>query len=317
MLHLTGSPRVDDGELQLAAAQIDVSQASGDAFAHGDVKATWFGSGAGDSGKPGGAAAGQQGVVLGGQGPAHAIAAEAQFRQSTGEATFRGQARIWQQANSIAAPIIVLDKTKQTLVARATSATEPVRVVLLTTAGQGGGKNGKARPPSVIRLSGGDLKYSAVEHKAVMRRGAMSSVVAETVDAITNANEVELVLLPQGNHVAKDGGAAQVDRLTARGQVEVSSQGRKGTGEQLVYTGSTDEYVLTGTATVPPKLTDAVRGTVTGEALIFNSRDDSRQYRRRRAENHDGNHGEEEEMIGFRGCMKVVRTFLRMRRQGD
>ena len=34
-------------------------------------------------------------------------------------------------------------------------------------------------------------------------------------------------------------------------------------------------YVLTGTGAEPPKMTDPARGTVTGEALIFNSRDDS------------------------------------------
>ncbi len=230
MLHLTGSPRVDDGELQLTAAQIDVSQASGDAFAHGDVKATWFGSGAGDSGKPGGADAGQQGVVLGGQGPAHAIAAEAQFRQSTGEATFRGQARIWQQANSIAAPIIVLDKTRQTLVARATSATEPVRVVLLSAAGKAAGKMAKSRAPSVIRVERRRPEIFSRRAQGGDASGAVSSVVAETVDATTNANEVELILLPPGNHAAKDGGAAQVDRLTARGHVEVSSAGSRGDG---------------------------------------------------------------------------------------
>ena len=275
LLHLTGSPRVEDGDLQLAADKIDLSQASGDAFAHGNVKATWFGSGSGDSRRQGGTATGQKGVVLGGQGPAHAIAAEAQLHESTGEATFRGQARLWQQANSIAGPVIVLDRTKQTLVARTTNPADPVRVVLLSAAGQGSGKNGKASAPSVIRVSGGDLSYSAGERKAVMRRGAVSSVVAATAEATTNSAEVELILVAQGDRAGKDGATAQVDRLTARGQVEVSSQGRRGTGEQLVYTASTDEYVLTGTTAVPPKLTDTARGTVTGEALIFNSRDDS------------------------------------------
>jgi lipopolysaccharide export system protein LptA len=66
-----------------------------------------------------------------------------------------------------------------------------------------------------------------------------------------------------------------VDRMTARGRVTVSSQGRRGTGEQLVYSGGSGEYVLTGTAAAPPRMTDPERGTVTGEALIFNSRDDS------------------------------------------
>jgi lipopolysaccharide export system protein LptA len=90
-----------------------------------------------------------------------------------------------------------------------------------------------------------------------------------------NSNEVELILLPPGNHAGKDGEQAQVDRMTARGNVSISSQGRRGTGEQLVYAGESGEYVLTGTASVPPRLTDPARGTVTGEALIFRSRDDS------------------------------------------
>jgi lipopolysaccharide export system protein LptA len=63
--------------------------------------------------------------------------------------------------------------------------------------------------------------------------------------------------------------------MTARGRVTVSSQGRRGTGEQLAYSSETGEYVLTGTAAAPPRMTDPGQGTVTGEALIFHSRDDS------------------------------------------
>jgi len=127
----------------------------------------------------------------------------------------------------------------------------------------------------VIRVRGGDLRYSAGERKVVMRGGTLGGVTAETADATTAANEVELILLPPGNHAGKDGAAAQVEQMTARGHVVITSQGREGTGEQLVYSGKTGEYVLTGTAALPPRLTDATRGTVTGEALIFNSRDDS------------------------------------------
>jgi lipopolysaccharide export system protein LptA len=57
--------------------------------------------------------------------------------------------------------------------------------------------------------------------------------------------------------------------------VVVNSAGRRGTGEQLVYSGETGEYVLTGTSAAPPRMTDPARGTVSGESLIFNSRDDS------------------------------------------
>jgi lipopolysaccharide export system protein LptA len=296
-LHLTVNPRVEDGGLQLTADKVDVSQATGDAFAHGNVKATWIDNGSGDAGtaktaqqsRPAGSGPGQGSVALGGKGPAHAISAEAQLHQATGEVTFRGHARLWQQANSVAGPVIVLDRQKQTLVSRSTDPAEPVRAVLLSAGGpsssldtskatgkdSGKDAGGKSAEPSVIRVRGGDLKYSDAEHKAVMHGGALGTVVAETGAATSVSNEVELLLLPPGNHAGKDGGQAQVDRLTARGHVTLTSEGRHGTGEQLVYTSESGEYVLTGTASAPPRMTDPARGNVTGEALIFHSRDDS------------------------------------------
>jgi len=273
-LHLTESPRVEDGGLQLVADKLDVSQSSGDAFARGNVKATWLG-GDGSAGKQGRPASGPQATTLGGQGPSHAIAAEAQIHQATGEATFRGQARLWQQADSISAPVIVLNRDRQTLMARAASAAEPVRVVLLTAASVVPGKAGKPGDSSVVRVRGGDLKYSVAERKAVMHGGVVGSVVAETAEATTVSSEVDLVLLPPGNHAGKDGAAAQVDTMTARGHVTITSQDRRGSGEQLVYSSATGEYALTGTAAAPPQMTDREHGTVSGEALIFNSRDDS------------------------------------------
>jgi lipopolysaccharide export system protein LptA len=293
-LHLMGNPRVEDGGLQLTADKLDVSQGSGDAFAHGNVKATWVGRPAGKSGEQTTRAGGGSGEgisTFGGQGPAHVIAAEAQLHQATGEATFRGQARLWQQANSITAPVIVLDRTRQTLVAKSVSSVEPVRVVMLSAGGFDPSKTGRAGSstpstedlgtkghearPSVVRVWGGDLKYSDAERKAVMHGGAAGSVNAETNSATSTSNELELVLLPPGNHAGKDGGPAQVDSMTASGHVVVSSQGRRGTGDRLVYSSETDEYVLTGSASNPPRMTDPGRGTVAGASLIFNSRDDS------------------------------------------
>ncbi len=299
-LHLTLTPRVENGGLELTADKIDVSQASGDAFARGNVKATWFNDTADKGGdKPAqpargsSAAAGHGNVSLGGQGPVHAVAAEAQLHQASGEAVFQGQARLWQQGDSIAAPAIVLDRTKQTLVAHSANPAEPVRVVLVSAAsavpgkkaasgsvsgqasGQASGSASGPAAPSVIRMRGSDLKYSDAERKVVMRAGAAGNVIAETGTATTVSGEVDLTLLPPGNHAGKDGAAAQVDRMTASDHVTVTSQGRRGTGERLTYSSETDQYVLTGTAAVPPRLTDPVRGTVTGEALIFNSRDDS------------------------------------------
>jgi lipopolysaccharide export system protein LptA len=308
-LHLTLAPRVEEVGLQMTADKVDVSQSSGDAFARGNVKATWINTGKNETGKIDRqveGSAGKAGQDMGGEGPVHAIAAEAQLHQATGETTFKGQARLWQQASSISAPLIVLDRGRQTLVARSSDAAEPVRVVLLsagglglspvtskdtgTTAGRELGKapaarepDGKSTSPSVIRLRGGDLKYSSIERKAVMHGIAQGKVVAEMGAATSTSDEVELLLQPQDKAGGKDGApglissqaSGQVERVTARGHVVVSSEDRRGTGEQLVYTGATGEYVLTGTSAVAPRMTDPARGTVTGEALIFHAGDES------------------------------------------
>jgi lipopolysaccharide export system protein LptA len=291
-LHLTGNsrtanePRVVNGGLELTAEKVDVSRQSGDAFAHSNVKATWTGGESTGGGPNGGGNRG--GAALGGNGPAHVIAAEAQLNQSTGQATFRGHARLWQQANSVAAPEIVLNQHLQTLVARTADATDPVRAVLLSAGAPGTGigagnahrqsaaGNTAAKPatPSVIRVRGGDLWYSDAEHRAVMRGGVAGAVVAETGTATSTSDSVELRLIPAGKGDSS-GGQAQVDRMTATGHVVLTSGGRRGTGEQLVYSSVTGDYVLTGSAATPPRMTDPEQGSVTGEALIFHSRDDS------------------------------------------
>ncbi len=130
-LHLTGSPHVVDGALDVTADKMDVSRQTGDAFGHGHVKATSLGSiqsgstGPGGTGKSAGSptlaaktetprgwgtqTAGSASVGLGGQGPSHVIAAEAHLQQTPGAAgsggtsvvTFTGHARLWQDANSV------------------------------------------------------------------------------------------------------------------------------------------------------------------------------------------------------------------------
>jgi lipopolysaccharide export system protein LptA len=312
-MHLTLNPRVEQGGLQVTAEKIDVSHESGDAFAHGNVKATWTDStdspdshestdpGAGHAalanaglaspgrpaqpGKPDSGHSAQGSTALGGNGPAHVISGEAELSHATGETTFREHARLWQQGNSVTAPVIVLNRDKQTLVARSGDPKEPVIAVLVAQSGPAAAKPAlvdssrpsKSKPatPSVIQVRGGDLKYSVAERKAVMHGGALGTVVAETATAKSVSNQAVLTLLPEGNHAGKDGGQGQVDRLVATGKVTVTSEGRRGTGEQLVYTSETGEYVLTGSAAAPPRMTDPARGVVTGEALVFHSFNDS------------------------------------------
>ncbi len=292
-LHLTVNPRVEESGLVVTADTVDVSQESGDAFARGNVKATWMGNG--EQATSGGAAA-PGAVGLGGDEPAHVIAAEAEMRRATDEATFRGtagdsrstkgqsrdkpsaEARLWQGANSVSAPVIVLNRTRQTLVAHSGGVAQPVNLVLLSAAHPERSRktNGsEAASPEVVRVQAGELNYSAEERKAVLSGEGAGGVVAQAEGATVRSSEAELTLLPAGQRAGPAGRAGQVDRMTANGHVVITSEGREGTGEKLVYTSESGEYVLTGTAGTPPKLSDAVRGTVIGNALIFNSRDDS------------------------------------------
>jgi lipopolysaccharide export system protein LptA len=278
-LHLTQSPRVADGDLQLTADKVDVSEDSGNAFAHGNVKASWLESDkSGQTGAHGNT--GPEGLSLGGRGPAHAVASEAEIDRNSGEAIFKGHARLWQQANSIAGPVLVINRGKRTLVARSADRGDPVRVVLLSAEGlepdgsssktTAAGSNGS----SVVRVRGGELKYFDAARRALIVGGSLGAVTAETGTATSLSDQVELFLAPAG-HNAKVGAQGQVDHMTSTGHVVVSAEGRRGTGEQLTYTSRTGEYVLTGTSSTPPRIVDPARGNVTGEALIFHSRDDS------------------------------------------
>ncbi len=220
------------------------------------------------------------------RGPVHVVATEAELDQANSRATFRGHARLWQQTNSIAAPVIVLDRKQQTLTANTKDPADPVRVVLLSAGSSAPGSTQSSAAlsspanPSLIRIRGGDLSYSAAERRARMRAGVLSAVTSQTPTATAASDQIELFLIPAGQQakasaLPQSTSEAQVDHLVASGHVVLTSQDRRGTGDQLVYTGSTGEYVLTGTAAAPPRITDSARGTVSGQTLIFRSRDDS------------------------------------------
>ena len=121
------------------------------------------------------------------------------------------------------------------------------------------------------------LFYAENEHKAVFS----GAVVAQTSSGLLHSSFMDVYFSPSQQPPGKapdqqNGQVSQsVSKIVARGAVELEQPGRKGTGEELTYTAADGKFVLTGTSTAPPRLTDQVRGTVTGNALIFNDRDDS------------------------------------------
>jgi lipopolysaccharide export system protein LptA len=64
-----------------------------------------------------------------------------------------------------------------------------------------------------------------------------------------------------------------VERIVLSGGVRMEQPGRHATGEQLLYTAATGEFVLTGTEGRPPHVVDEKQGSITGATLLFGSAD--------------------------------------------
>ena len=252
-VHLSGSPRLNDGSLDLSANSVDFHRDTGDAKATGNVKATYLQSAGGTPAVP----------ALGASGPAHVVASEASMNRATGEAVFKGQARLWQGTNSVTAPVIELSRAKQTLNAHGSGESAPVNAVFAVSPDA-------KHQQAVFRIHSSDLLYSEGERVARFR----GSVVAEEPSGTIRSDHADVFLVPS-SAPGQNSGQSQIDRLVASGHVILQQPGRKGTGEKLVYGQQDGHCVLTGTSSAPPRLSDQVHGTVTGVSLIFNTRDDS------------------------------------------
>ena len=269
MLHLTGAPRIDDGQsLQLSALAIDYHRETGDATARGNVKATYT------QAKVGTVANAATAPGLGGSGPVHITADHAFLRHSTNVSIFYGSenamARMWQGTDSVLAPVLELSQKPQTLKAYGLPGnTAPVVNANLLSSNKPT-SNSAQHQPSVVRVHSQTLFYSDAD-----RRGDFQgTVTAEDANGVIHSDQAEFYLTPEVKG-ATDSQQTQLDHILATGHVTITQPGRKGTGDRLLYTEDDGKYVLTGSAGNLPRVVDAVKGTTTGATLIFNSQDDS------------------------------------------
>jgi lipopolysaccharide export system protein LptA len=278
MLHLTGDPRLDDGQsLQLSALAIDYHRETGDAIARGNVKATYTQAKTGTAAN----APASQSPGLGGSGPVHITADHAFLRHSTNVSTFYGSesamARMWQGTDSVLAPVLEISQKPQTLKAYGLPGnTAPVVNANLLSASSNQPSSDKStsdsahHPQSVVRVHSQTLFYSDAD-----RRGDFQgTVTAEDANGVIHSDQAEFYLTPAVKGAAGNQ-QAQLDHIVATGRVTITQPGRKGTGDKLVYTEDDGKYVLTGSAGNLPRVVDAAKGTTTGATLIFNSQDDS------------------------------------------
>jgi lipopolysaccharide export system protein LptA len=292
---LTGDVQVNDGTSVLWADRVVTEQQSGDATAEGSVKASYGQAGSADE-------------------PVHVLAARAELKHDSQIATFHGvagrPARLWQGASQVDAPVLQFEKKQGRLLAHGEGQGAPMAVHTVLVSGGAsasaakaevakpvvaGAKAASAGKTDVVRVASRELVYSNEARKAEFTGG----VEVESRDGSMRGQQVVVYLKPAQKDVAgkalPNGGkgdgvqpnvvpvvgtgsgfmGGSVERIIATGHIAMEQPGRSATGEQVVYTASDGMFVLTGTATAPPKMMDDRRGTVTGTSLRFHSGDDN------------------------------------------
>ena len=289
---LTGTVRVSNGTSVLWADRVVTEQQTGDAAAEGSVKASYGQAGSAEE-------------------PAHVLATRAELKHDSQIATFYGvtgtPARLWQGASQVEAPVLQFEQKQRRLLAHGEGQGAPMAVHTVLVSGGSSGSSAKidpARPKAgfgklisggkgnVVQVASRELVYSDEARKAEFTGG----VEVESRDGSMRGQEAVVYLQPAGTRKASSatggkvdgvktgtastaGGsgfmAGSVERMVVRGPIDMEQPGRRATGAQLVYTASDGLFVLTGTPTVLPKVTDDQRGTVTGTSLRFHSGDDN------------------------------------------
>jgi lipopolysaccharide export system protein LptA len=263
LLTLSGNVHRDSAEASLIAQTVVIDEATQDANARGDVRATIEHP----NKKTGESAAANPEPVT------HLMAASAHFVQARKLAEFYGTdaqpARMWQEASQVQAATLLFDGVKRTLSARTAANGAQIHAVFAGTAAK---PKPEAKPTtaSIVRVSSLKMDYSELLREATFTGG----VTIEGVAGEARGQSAVLFLSP-AKSAATQGVATQanplggsVERMILSGKVQLEQPGRHGTGEQLLYTAATGSYVLTGTAAVPPRIVDAVQGTVTGATLV-------------------------------------------------
>jgi lipopolysaccharide export system protein LptA len=294
---LTGNVQVSDGTNVLWADQV-VEQQTGDATAEGSVKASYEKGGNTD----------EPTHVLAARADLKHDSGIATFHGVPAK-----PARLWQGTSQVDAPVLEFDQKQRRLLAHGEGQGAPMAVHMImakTRSVRPSAKPDAAKPvgiaknvaksgtteTDVIRVASRELTYSDEARKAEFTGG----VDVESGDGSMRAEQVVVYLqpsptgsvgkAPQANGGGKaigmntsfassaDGSGfmgGKLEKMVASGRIEMEQPGRRATGEQLVYTASDDTYVLTGAATMLPKVVDDQRGTVTGTSLRFHPGDDS------------------------------------------
>ncbi len=279
-----GRARLTRGDTTVEAETVRMMQQTGDALATGDVAGSFVSANA----KPGTEVT-------------HALAADAVLHRAAQTIELHGTdaapARMWQGASQVEAANLLLDRAHDSMEAWPAGPQGKVLAVFANekqTGTNGSGTGGPARGKSglsngataerAVRVTSARMDYSGISHEAVFTGG----VLAQGEEGTVQAQRGIAFLVPKraagtsggqgasrqhGSAGQPDPVAASLDKIVMAGSVKLEQPGRTATGEQLLYTAATGEFVLTGTPGHPPHVTDAQQGSITGATLLFRSPD--------------------------------------------
>ena len=266
-LVLTGAVQVQDAESAMFADRVQMDHATGDSFADGSVRVSYLQTGS--SGEP-----------------LHVLAARAVSHEATGVSDFfggpspGGRAKMWQGGSQVEAPLLEFHRAERMLVARDEHGAEDAVRTVLVDAGNSDPKQTGRKPDPPVRVVSREMTYDDAKRQVHFT----GDVRVQDKDGTMRSQEATVYLLPSApggtplksaastTPTALDG---RVDHIVGTGAVALEQPGRKATGERLVYTAADQTFVLTGTASNPPRMVDQLQGSVTGASLRFTNGEDS------------------------------------------
>ena len=264
-LVLTGAVEVQDAESALFADRVQMDHATGDSSADGSVRVSYLQTGSSAE-------------------PMHVLAARAVSHEGTGVSEFfggpspGGRAKMWQGGSQVEAPLLEFHRLARTMEAWDERGTEGAVHTVLADAGSNGPKQPAQVPGPPVRVVSREMTYD--DGKRQVR--FLGDVRVNDKDGTMRSEEATVYLLPgtasapghdtPGQAPVTLGG--RVDHIVGTGAVVLEQPGRKATGQRLTYTAADQTFVLTGTASDPPKMVDQLQGSLTGASLRFTNGED-------------------------------------------
>ncbi len=269
ILTLTGGVHLDGENGSIVAPTVSLNQGTQDAEASGGVQATFQNS---SPKTPNPSPNSRPEPVT------HVLAASAHFDHATRFATFYGTdaapVRMWQDASQVQAATLLFDGIKRTFGARPDKSDGLVHAILASNASPP--KPGAPpRLPSVIRVASPKMDYNDLQREATFSGGV---TIDGTMGEVRGQHAVAFLAAahgPAATHLVPTSQTqpnpfnGSIDRVIVYSTVQLDQPGRHGTGDQLLYTASKANYILTGTPSAPAQITDTQQGSVTGATLIF------------------------------------------------